>query len=83
MSPMETQSKTARLVPLDEGGIGKVVGRRRSIDPLSLTGHTKERARAWSRALPLGIPRGVFRFNTFEEADEWMMSHTRTPRKAN
>ena len=43
---MATQSKTSRLVPLDEGGLRKTVGGRRVIDPLSLTGHTKERSSA-------------------------------------
>jgi hypothetical protein len=52
---------------------GKSVGRRRvgsALDPLT---HSKERARGWSEAMKTSfIPKGVYRFNSHEEADEWM-----------
>ena len=54
--------------------IDRVVGRRtRPQDPLSLTSHRKADAIAWQRALGgLRVPRGVHRFRTHDEADEWL-----------
>ena len=51
----------------------KIVGKRRAIkNPLSVEGDRKEDARAWQKALPrVNIPKGVYRFKTHEEADEW------------
>ena len=38
---------------------------------------TKANAIAWKKALPYrGVPRGVYRFSSHEEADEWLMKHT-------
>ena len=54
---------------------GKVVGRRRPpAEELAITpAQTIKNARAWQQALhPLPIPRGVYRFDTHEEADEWL-----------
>ncbi len=53
---------------------GKIVGRRgQPKDPFSLTGQTKEDMRAWRNAFPTPfVPRGVFRFQSHEEADAWM-----------
>jgi len=51
----------------------KVVGRRKGFDPSS------DAADEWLRSIErlrghAGIcPRGVYRFKTFEEADEWMI----------
>ena len=54
---------------------GKVVGRRHPpADGLAMSesGRIKD-ARAWKRALrTLPIPKGVYRFRTHEEADEWL-----------
>ena len=60
----------------------KVVGRRRSMgDPLSLEGSRKEDARAWKKAFPAPfLPKGVFRFRTHEEADQWMWKMLTRPR---
>jgi hypothetical protein len=51
----------------------KIVGRRRVVtNPFSLEGNRKEDARAWQKAMPRTfIPKGVYRFRTHEEADEW------------
>ncbi len=55
--------------------VRKVVGRRRAPNPLSLQGQTKADMRAWKKAFPLPfIPRGVYRFKTHEEADQWLMN---------
>ncbi len=61
-------------VNLDEP-VGKVVGRRQP--PASgLTAspaQTAASARAWSRVgRKLSIPKGVYRFKTHEEADQWL-----------
>lgn len=52
---------------------GKVVGRRQAGGGLNPYSHTKERAKQWSEAMKTAfVPRGVYRFNSHEEADEWM-----------
>jgi len=53
----------------------KVVGRRRPpANGLDLrTSNTIEDAREWKRAFnSMPIPKGVYRFRTHEEADEWL-----------
>ncbi len=64
-----------------EENIGKTVGRRRMGDPLVVPRGDRERKRGMQRAgfFPR-IPRGVYRFKTFEEADEWMMKAMTTER---
>jgi hypothetical protein len=62
------------FVNLDEFP-GKVVGHRGPpADPLAITPADRiEDARAWKAAFgPLRIPKGVYRFRTHEEADEWL-----------
>lgn len=58
--------------------IGKTVGRRvPPRDPLRISDSNKANAIAWKKAFPYrGAPRGVYRFNTHEEANAWMMKHT-------
>ncbi len=57
-----------------EDPIGKTVGRRAPRDPFALKGQTKADKRAWRRAFPTPfLPKGVFRFHSHEEADEWLM----------
>ena len=53
---------------------GKTVGRRKPpTDSLALDCSNKGTAREWSEALKSGrIPRGVYRFESHEEADEWL-----------
>lgn len=52
----------------------KVVGRRRGVrDTLALEGNRKKDAIDWNRVFPIrSIPKGVYRFKTHEEADEWL-----------
>jgi hypothetical protein len=72
----------ARPVVNVEEFIAKTVGRRvPPRDPLRISDSNKANAIAWKKAFPYrGAPRGVYRFNTHEEADAWMMMHT-GPRK--
>lgn len=63
---------------------GKIVGRRRApADGLNpRTSATAEDARAWQRSLrTLPVPRGVYRFRTHEEADEWLWRMLTRPRR--
>jgi hypothetical protein len=58
--------------------IGKTVGRRvPARDPLRLSDSNKAGALAWRKAFPYRhAPRGVYRFNSHEEAHTWMTNHT-------
>lgn len=62
--------------------IGKTVGRRvPPSDPLRVNDSNKAGALAWRKAFPYRhAPRGVYRFNSHEEAHTWMMRHI-GPRK--
>ena len=57
-----------------EERIDRVVGRRtRTPDPLAISPRQKADAIAWREALGgVRVPRGVYRFHTHEEADEWL-----------
>ena len=54
--------------------IDRVVGRRTKVpDPLSMASSHKADAIAWRDALGgIRVTRGVHRFRTHEEADEWL-----------
>lgn len=63
---------------------GKVVGRRHPpAHGLALQESRRiEDARAWQRAFgSLPIPKGVYRFRTHEEADEWLWQMLTRPRR--
>jgi len=61
----------------------KVVGTRRAPASGLLPADTKHEARAWSYAFETPfIPRGVHRFATHEEADEWMWAMITRPRSS-
>ena len=67
-------SNVKGIVNLEESP-AKVVGHRDPpSDPLTITAADRiEDARAWNAAFrPLRIPKGVYRFRTHEEADEWL-----------
>ena len=53
---------------------GKTVGRRRPpSEPLDPTSSSKVDAEAWVEAFKTGtVPKGVYRFDSHEEADEWL-----------
>jgi hypothetical protein len=67
-----------------DGFAGKVVGHRRAPENglvMSKAGQAKD-ARAWKRALrTLPIPKGVYRFRTHQEADEWLWQMLTRPRR--
>lgn len=62
-----------RVVNIQEQ-IGKVVGRRiPRKNPLALVPGEIEDVKAWRAAFPTPfVPRGVYRFHSHEEADEWL-----------
>lgn len=57
-----------------EEHIDRVVGRRaRTVDPLSTASSNRSDAIAWRRAFGgVRVPRGVHRFRTHQEADDWL-----------
>jgi hypothetical protein len=61
------------FVNLDEK-IDRFVGRRTKMpDGLSLMTSTKADAIAWRKAFGgVRVPRGVYRFKTHDEADQWL-----------
>ena len=50
--------------------VGKTVGRRKPA-PLRTRAGEKESSADWRRAFGGGFPKGVYRFHSHEEADEW------------
>ncbi|MFN2477082.1 MAG: hypothetical protein ABR526_12175 [Chthoniobacterales bacterium] len=59
-----------------EEKIGKWVGRRRAPDPLRPQPGEVENAKHWQRAFGgMRVRPGVYRFTSFEEADEWTTKH--------
>ncbi len=66
----------ARTVVNLEETIGKQVGRRKPpVDPLHVAGDLNKLATDLLAASGHSLPRrGVFRFHTHEEADQWMMT---------
>ena len=67
-------SNSPNLAIAGQDPIGKAVGRREGRDVLQLSPpEERERSRRWREAFPTpGVPKGVYRFKTFEEADEWI-----------
>ena len=65
-----------------EEKIDKVVGRRtKTPDPLSLRFSRKADAIAWRKSFGgIRVPRGVHRFHTHEEADDWLWRKIAPPR---
>ncbi|MDQ6764777.1 MAG: hypothetical protein M3Z22_01555 [Verrucomicrobiota bacterium] len=59
-----------------EEQIGKTVGRQGAPDPLRIHPNEIEDAEAWRRSFGgVRIPKGVFRFSSHEEADQWLMTN--------
>jgi hypothetical protein len=76
--------KPVSLNPINlQDPVGKVVGKRRhAADPLNTSVDSKQRARTWRKAFPTPfVPKGVYRFRSFEEADQWMWKAITRPRK--
>lgn len=74
--------KQVSVINIDDPA-GKTVGRRhRPVNPLCAEAYSVQRAKDWQEALPVKFPpKGVFRFKTHEEANEWMRKNTQV--KAN
>lgn len=69
--------KQVNVINLDDPA-GKTVGRRRPPDPLCTRTYTIQRAVDWQKSLPVRlVPKGVYRFTSHQEADQWMRKNTR------
>jgi hypothetical protein len=54
--------------------IGKTVGRRTKVAPLTVVPGERESCRQWRDAgIGLRVAKGVYRFKSHEEADQWLM----------
>lgn len=61
------------VVNVDEDVVRTVGRRPRPADPLSVASSRRSDARAWQRVFGgVRVARGVYRFHSHEEADEWM-----------
>lgn len=61
--------------PADDGAPRKVVGQRTRPNLLDPTADTRAAAIAWRRAFPTPfVPKGVYRFSSHEEAQQWLMA---------
>lgn len=65
-----------------EEKIDKIVGRRtKTPDALSIVTSRKADAIAWRESFGgVRVPRGVYRFHTHQEADEWLWKMIARPR---
>jgi hypothetical protein len=72
----------ATVINLEEN-IGKTVGKRHApADPLLSYNRSKEEALRWKAAFGTPrIPKGLYRFKTHEEADEWLWKMITRPTK--
>ena len=63
--------------------VGKTVGRRtKAPSGLSVATNQQQHAQAWREALGgVFIPKGVYRFHSHEEADEWLWKMITRPEK--
>jgi hypothetical protein len=68
---------TPAIINIEET-IGKTVGRRRRPpNPMPIANSTKKRAVDWQRLFPAKMPpRGVYRFQSHEDADLWLTKVT-------
>ena len=65
----------------DDQALMRVVGRRRPRVALC-TSDNKARILAWRKAFPTPfVPRGVYRFDSHEAADQWLWEMLIRPRK--
>lgn len=73
--------KKVSVINIEEK-IGKTVGKRKPpSDPFSKSDYSVEQWESWQKALPVKMPRrGVFRFRSHQEADEWWTKET-APKK--
>jgi hypothetical protein len=64
--------------------LGKIVGRRHQAPSALLLETSNQRhSQAWRKALGgIRIPKGVYRFHSHEEADEWLWKMITRPENA-
>jgi len=68
--------KQVSVINIEET-IGKTVGRRKPPNHLCPKTHSIERSKGWYKAFPIGSPpRGIQRFQTHEEANQWILKNT-------
>ncbi len=68
-------------INLDDPAAARVIGRRRVASALKVRPGEIEDAKAWSKAFPTHfIPKGLYRFKSHEEADEWTWKMITRPR---
>lgn len=66
------------IINLDDP-VGKTVGRRAA--PKDSLGYGLNLQKTLNEIIRLPFPKGVYRFHTHEEADEWLMMHLTKSRK--
>ncbi|MFZ4681884.1 MAG: hypothetical protein ACOYMS_05250 [Terrimicrobiaceae bacterium] len=66
------------IINLDDP-VGKTVGRRAA--PEDSLGYGLNLQKTLNEMIRLPFPKGVYRFHSHEEADEWMMTHLTKSRK--
>ena len=65
-----------------EENIGKTVGRRRKPSPMQTSSTQIAEAEQWRSALGgVGIPKGVYRFKSHEEANAWWIENVLLSKK--
>lgn len=70
------------IVNLDDP-VGKIVGRRRVPNPLKTRPDEISASKKWREAgVGVRVPKGVFRFKSHEEADQWLMDHLTRKRES-
>jgi len=68
------------IINLDDP-VGKTVGRRLTPRVFETACDTAAAKKAWHQAgFGVRVPRGVYRFHSHEEADEWMMRMLTRPK---
>lgn len=64
-----------------EDPIGRQVGRRKAPNPLKIDPAELQARKQWRDAgFGLRVPRGVYRFNSHEEANEWLWKMMTRPK---
>jgi hypothetical protein len=67
------------IVNIDDP-VAKTVGRRTA--PADSLDYAFGLQRTLNQLAPIRVPRGVYRFNSHEEADQWLMDHLTRKRES-
>ena len=69
------------MINLDDPAAARVIGRRKAPSALKTRPDEIEHAIAWRKAFPTCfLPKGLYRFKSHEEADEWTWKMITRPR---